>query len=300
MTGIVLFFKKAISIFFGIFFMLIPIGQKVNKFEPLDKENIRLNLTLMSDIHMEGNGFEKFKIIPKCFNSLNGGKKYIDALVVDGDNSICAQDIENMFFYGVLNNVNPIRPYYIATGNHDIGNNDEEFGTFDELKERHLGYVCSFTDKNITELYFSEVVNGYHLIFLGPDTPECHVRNFSEKQLDWFEAELDKAAESGLPIFVFNHHPCGNIGEGYDRFISLMNKYDNTFLIVGHAHYVPYFDTVPGEKKTPEIWTPSLTGNDETIGYGYQMEVYEDSVIFRTYDYYTGTFTGTDMTYTLK
>lgn len=70
---------------------------------------------------------------------------------------------------------------------------------------------------------------------------------------------------------------------------------------MGHAHSAPIFDTVPGEKKTPEIRVPSLTSsNDETTGCGYQMEVYENSVVFRTYDYYTGTYTGTDMTYELK
>ncbi|MCQ2485194.1 MAG: metallophosphoesterase [Clostridia bacterium] len=301
MTKILFFLKKMLAIFFGVFFMFMTIGQKVNTFEPLDKENIKLDLTLMSDIHMEGTVFKKFEVIPKCFNSLNGGKKYIDALVINGDNSICAQNIENMFFYGVLNNVNPIRPYYIATGNHDIGNNDEQFGTFEELRERQIGYVQSFVDKNVTELYYSEVVKGYRLILLGPDTPECGNRNLSDKQLDWFEAELDKAAESGLPIFVFNHYPCCVIGEGYDRYISLLNKYDNIFLIVGHAHSAPIFGTVPGEKGTPEVWIPSITSNnDGTTGYGYQMEVYDNTVTFRTYDYYTGTYTGTDMTYTLK
>ena len=52
---------------------------------------------------------------------------------------------------------------------------------------------------------------------------------------------------------------------------------------------------------TKIILLPSLTSNnDGTTGCGYQMEVYEDSVMFRTYDYYTGTFTGTSMTCTLK
>lgn len=301
MTNIVLFLKKAISLFFGCLFMLVTIGQKVNPIEPLDKDNLKLDIAIMSDIHIEGNGFNKFPIVPKCFNSLSGGKDFIDALVINGDNSICAQNIENMLFYGMLNNTNPIRPYYVATGNHDIGNNDEEFGTFDELKARHLGYINSFVDKNVTELYYSEVVKGYHLIFMGPDTPECGSRNLNDKQLDWFESELDKAAESGLPVFVFNHYPCCVISEGYDRYISLLNKYDNIYLIVGHAHSSPIFDLVPGEKGTPEIWVPSLTSNnDGTIGYGYMMEVYDNTVSFRTYDYYSGLFTGTDKTYTLN
>ena len=300
MNKILMPLKRTLAMFFGLFFMLMTIGQNVKTFEPLDKENVKLDLTIFSDVHMEGNVLNKFESIPKCFNSLNGGKDYIDALVLVGDNTMCAQDIENMFFYGVLNNVNPIKPYFITIGNHDVGNDDESNGTFEELKERQLGYMQSFVDSNINELYYSKVVNGYYLIFMGPDTAECHDRNFSDKQLDWLEGQLDEAAKTGLPIFVFNHHPYYYVEQGYSRYVSLLNKYDNTFAIVGHMHYYTYFRTVPGAKGTPEIWIPSLSDNDAGPGLGYQMEVYENQVVFRGYNYYTGNFTGNDMTYTLK
>ena len=119
----------------------MTIGQKVNTFESLDKKNIKLDVTLMSDIHMEGNVPQKYYDIPRAFNALNGGKDYIDAVVMVGDNSMCAQNIENMFFYGVLERINPIKPYYPAMGNHDVGCDDEQFGTFEELRERQLQYL---------------------------------------------------------------------------------------------------------------------------------------------------------------
>lgn len=291
-------FKKTLAMFFGLFFVLMTAGQTVKPIEPLDKNNIKLNVAIMSDVHMEGNVVEKFSFIPKCMNSLNGGKDYIDALALVGDNVMCAQDIENMFFYGVMNNVNPIRPYFPAVGNHDVGNDDPDFGTYEELRERTLGYMQSFVDESITELYYSKVVNGYHLIFLGPDTAECHTRNFSDKQLDWFEAQLDEAAESGKPIFVFNHHPFYSVGQGFSRYISLLNKYDNIFVIIGHMHYYTDYDIVPGDKGTPQILIPSLWDNDEQ-GLGYQMEVYENQVNFRGYNYYKGSFTDNSYTFTL-
>ena len=301
MENILLHLKKALAIFFGLYFMILAVGQKVTPIEPLDKENLQLDVTVMSDIHMEGNVFKKHVMIPKCFTELKGGKKYIDAVAMVGDNSICAQDIENMFFFGVLNNVNPIKPYFPAVGNHDIGCGDPQFGTFEELRERQIGYFNLFVDKNINELYYSEVVNGYRLIFMGPDAPEEQVRTLSDKQLDWFEAELDKAAETGLPVFVFNHHPYQVIGQGYDRYVSLLNKYDNIFVIVGHAHYAPQYDTVTGDKGTPQIWVPSLTcNNDDINGTGYQMEVYKDKVVFRQFNYLEGGFTGLEYPFSIK
>ena len=297
--------KKMLAILFGVFFMLLTVGQNVNTITPLDADNIKLDLALMSDIHMEGNVPEKFVSISRCFNSLNGGKDCFNGLVITGDNSMCAQNIENMFFYGALHNISKIKNVYIASGNHDVGNDDEDFGTFEELRARQLGYINAFIDKDVDELYYSRVVNGYHLIFMGPDAAECLYRTLSDKQLDWFEAELDKAAASGLPIFVFNHHPYSCISEGHDRYISLLNKYDNIFTIVGHTHAYNDYGTVPGVKGTPEITVPSLSekytdSDSEKVGFGKVLEVYEDQVVIRAYDYYQGCFTGEVLTYTIK
>ena len=44
MNTIILFLKKLISLFFGCLFMLVPIGQKVNSIEPLDRQNLKLGL----------------------------------------------------------------------------------------------------------------------------------------------------------------------------------------------------------------------------------------------------------------
>lgn len=294
-------FRKILAIFFSVYFMVLAIGQPIKPIEPLDKKNLQLDVTVMSDIHMEGTVFNKHVMIPKCFKELWGGKKYIDAIAMVGDNSLCAENIENIFFFSVLKYINPIKSYYPAMGNHEVGCGDPQFGTFEELREKQLGYLNSFVDKNINELYYSEVVNGYRLIFMGPDAPEEQVRTLSDKQLDWFEAELDKAAESGLPVFVFNHHPYGVIGQGHDRYVSLLNKYDNIFVLVGHAHYPPQVSIVPGEKGTPEIYVPSLTcNNDDINGTGYQMEVYKDKVVFRLFNYLAGNFTGQEFSYTLK
>ena len=150
-------------------------------------------------------------------------------------------------------------------------------------------------------------MKGFRLIFLAaPQTDESSGRRLSGEQLDWFEAELDAAAGTGQPVFVFNHMPYYYMDDTcYDRYVELLNRYDNIFVIVGHMHYYMRAYTIPGEKGTPEIWVPCVTmlGEDnepiDATGRGYLMEVYEDRVEFRSYNYYTQEFLDWSATYPL-
>ena len=150
-------------------------------------------------------------------------------------------------------------------------------------------------------------VVAYTLIFLAPDTSECQERNYSDAQLDFLEAQLDAAAEGSKPVFVFTHYPASRVDQGYERYVSLMTKYPNTFAVVGHMHYYIRFDTIRGgEYRTPEIWVPclSMMGDDggptDKTGLGYLMEVYDDTVVFRGINYYTGELTDVEQTYALQ
>ena len=72
-------------------------------------------------------------------------------------------------------------------------------------------------------------------------------------------------------------------------------------------HYYVRFTTIwGGDNPTPEIWVPclSMLGEnsdpvDET-GLGYLMEVYDDSVVFRGMNFYTGALTDVTQTYPLQ
>ena len=305
MTGFLGVLRRALAVLMSLYFVLFTLRMRPAPIEPLDRGSLQMEVALIADAHTEGNNQTRFDVNSTCFKNLEGGKDVIDALVLLGDNTMNGQAGEWLFFYGMMERVNPIKAYYPIAGNHDLDSDDAK--TRDEKAERTLQYLQAFVDPEITELYYSKTVNGYRLIFLAAmETDESSGRRLSEAQLDWFEAELDAAAETGLPVFVFNHFPYYYMDDTcIDRYVELLNRYDNIFVIVGHMHYYMRTVTVPGEKETPEIWVPCVTmlGDDnepiDATGRGYLMEVYEDRVEFRGYNYYTQEFLDWSRTYPL-
>lgn len=304
MTGFLSLFRRLTASFLAFYFILVTFSMKPAPVEPLDRENLKLDLALISDAHTEGNNKNRFDVNSACFKNLEGAKDDLDAIVLLGDLTMNGQEGEYLFFYGMMERVNPIRPYFPIIGNHDVGNSTE--ADFDKYRSRSLGFLKTFVDSEIQQLYYSKVVNGYHLIFLAPDAAESPARKLSDEQLDWFESELDAAAESGLPVFVFNHYPYYYMDDDCeDRYVGLLNKYDDIFVIVGHMHYYMRTSVIPGDKRTPEIWVPCVTMLDEdnepydATGRGYFMEVYPDSVEFRGFNFYTDEFIDWSASYPL-
>lgn len=298
--------RKGLALFLATYFFFATLSLKSEPIAPLDKETVRLSLAVVSDVHTETNNFNRFQINMRAMKHLGAVKDTADALLLLGDNTMNGQKLENLFLYGMLETVNPIKPYYTIVGNHDIGNVSEPDGSFASFRETQLDYMRTFVDRSIEELYYSETVNGCHLIFMAPDTEECHDRNYSDRQLDWLEAELQTAAADGKPIFVCSHHPLSYVVQGHDRFAQLVTQYPNTFLLVGHMHYYIRFNRIHGNYSTPEIWVPTLsmmesdgTPNDMS-GFGYLLEVYDSEVVFRGVNFYEGRLTDTEQHYPLQ
>ena len=307
MTGVLNVFRRAVALALSVYFSLITLSVKPKSIEPLDKEALQMALALIADPHTEGNNINRFHVNSTCFKNLEGGKEEIDALVLLGDLTMNGQAGEYLFFYGMMERVNPIRPYYPVIGNHDLDNDDP--AERDKKRTRALSYLQTFVDPALERPYYAKDVNGCKLVFLYADQDDGGGpgRALSDEQLDWFEARLDEGARTGKPIFVFNHFPYYYMGEDCrERYVSLLNRYDNIFVIVGHMHYYMRASTVPGEKGTPEIWVPCVTmldGNNEPFeetGLGDLLEVYGDRVVFRGFNYYTGESLDWSASYALR
>ena len=305
MTAILSVLRRALAALLSLYFVLFTLRLKPAPIEPMDKDALLMELALIADAHTEGNNLTRFNVNAACFKNLEGGKDTVDALVLLGDNTMNGYAGEYLYFYGMMEHVNPVKPYYPIAGNHDLDSDDPE--TRSEKAARTLQYLQAFVDEEIEELYYAKTVKGCRLIFLAAvQTDDSDGRRLSETQLGWFEAELDAAAETGLPIFVFNHFPYYYMDDTCrGRYVELLNRYDNTFVIVGHMHYYMRASVIPGEKGTPEIWVPCVTmlgDNNEPVeetGRGYLMEVYADRVEFRGYNYYTQEFLDWSRTYPL-
>ena len=285
---------RALALILSFYFVVTTLTLSPEKQTPIDPSQQKLGVTIMADVHTEGNNLPRFQVLATCFKNLNAWKDSTDALMLLGDNTMNGQTFEHLFLYSMLEHVNPIKPYYTIVGNHDVGNDPD--GDFESFARRNLGVMQAFIDKDLQTLYYSRVINGYRFIFLAPDEAESGSRYFSDEQLDFLEAQLNAAKETDLPVFVLNHYPASHISSRCrDRYEDLLNSYDKIFVIVGHMHYYARISHIAGEADTPEIWVPNLCDldNNETVtertGRGYRLEVYDDSVVFRYVNYYKNT-----------
>ena len=142
----------------------------------------------------------------------------------------------------------------------------------------------------------------------------------SDAQLEWLSAEMEKASEDGLPIFVVSHWPIneshglpetwgddepeiddGGIGDQSARVEEILKSYENVFMISGHIHSgfakesqknVYGYVSVESDGSFHSINLPqymymTLRGRIAN-GTGFNFEVYEDEVIIRGRSYSAG------------
>ena len=152
--------RKGLALFLATYFFFATLPLKSEPIAPLDKENVRLSLVVVSDVHTETNSLARFKVNMQSMKHFAAVKDTADALLLLGDNTMNGQKLENLFLYGMLETVNPIKPYYTIVGNHDIGNVSEPDGSFPSFRETQLDYMQTFVDRSVEELYYSETVNG--------------------------------------------------------------------------------------------------------------------------------------------
>lgn len=102
------------------------------------------------------------------------------------------------------------KPITFVVGNHDYLYKDGELTGGKRVRgssEERLAKLQRFQEKlQVPELYHSQQVGQYLLVFLSVDAPESTcLTELSGAQLAWFKAEL--AAHAGQPTIVFFHAP---------------------------------------------------------------------------------------------
>ncbi|MBQ6265935.1 MAG: metallophosphoesterase [Clostridia bacterium] len=300
--------------------MLLFAGQgATEEYDVRDSENCRMNFTVLSDAHIEGNNWARYKVFARSLQNVEKNKNGNGAVVFLGDSTMNGQHIENLLFHGGVSillrgeNVLPV------LGNHDIGNGS---GDYETLQNRWYDYTSAFFDIQTGHPYYYEVIDGYVFIVLGMETQSVNEMYMSDEQFDWLEGVLEEAAQSGKPAFVFSHHPCdyvvdaqGNETTRLTDMLAQCNREHDIFSFVGHTHMPLYlFWSFHDSDGFPEIYLPRLTqlaGDDNEIykesGIGIEVEVYENEVYVRGRDFYNGEWRYDtadekmcEMTYSLK
>lgn len=258
--------------------------------EPTDKDNLRLQFTALSDVHMESFTYERFQGFSKTLRDIGASQKQQDALVLLGDNTMNGQPTEYIMLYSLLYQYNKPANTIVAMGNHDL--NPGTYDTQDAI-DRHNFFLRTYNGTNNSVPYYATKIKGYSFIVLGDEDPqEDTAATISQAQLDWFAQTMQSAAADGKPIFVFLHQPLnhtfsswwGGVGEQSEALRATAEQYDNVFFFNGHLHW--YQDMMESGGVT-YISLPTLLSDDEP-GIGFQVEVYEDEVLLRARNYIEG------------
>lgn len=307
------------------------LGKKTEKIKDA-KDGCRLSFFAISDTHIdEKTPFISDTMLEMGLSDMEKAKDRPDAFVIDGDitnHGYYEQwDIfaESMARHDVSDNV------FTVVGNHDTwGPNRDDFeNPVDGVKPTFINYSKKVAGREISEMYYSDIVNGYYFIALGSEEDHTYAY-LSDKQLEWFASEMEKASATGLPIFVFLHQSInqthglpynwsldeedpadeGGIGAQSDRVVEILKKYDNVFYISGHIHAgfknekdklgaeytsVEYMKNDNGNNITliniPCFTNPDvIRGGHIPSGCGYVIEAYDDSVMIRARNFGAGTW----------
>ncbi len=296
----------AVLLSFVIFFSF---GGSVGVIEKTDEENCLLSATVLSDLHMEGNNTERHKRVGNVLRAADGADN--DLILLLGDNTMNGQVIETLLAYGLVSRFFDGEDVICAPGNHDMDTGENTNGTFETLSKRYVTMRNAFFGDYGDKVYYSREENGYKFIVLGGEgrTGEDGKQILSDEQLDWLEAELDEASESGKPCFILNHYLVYgrnggrsyagfNISDNNDRLTEILESSGvRTFYFSGHSHYGVSDDSVQTTGNVTYINLPA-TGNPGNYypanedcgkdGIGVHMEVYENSVVLRFRNYLSG------------
>ena len=287
-------------------------------------DNVRLCATIVSDTHIDEK--HPVRIVPMYFliRALSASKKIgCDAFITVGDTTSRGSrknwDMTRDCFKKLSDAADNI---ILTIGNHDGWNDD---GYDAAIKEYYSAYsdICK---RAIDKPYFTTVIKGYHFICLGTDSDSGCEAAISGEQIEWFKNEMQRAGETGKPIFVFCHQSLnqrhglprtwdrnedpnrpldeGGIGARSDEVAKILKTYKNVFYFSGHSH----MGLCGEDMKTSEGYAsfeeedgvtlvnlPSLScgnhhGEMQNLGMGLQLEIYDNKVILRPKSYISGHF----------
>lgn len=275
-----------------------------------------LNASIVSDIHIDVDWPIGEWVWANGLNDLERSRDTIDALIVSGDltNYGDKESIES--FFNIMAESDCAENWVTATGNHEIGHVDDT--TQEGARQRFVDLYNSFNPSGykIDKAYYKMDINGYRFVVLCDDGDDTwDTPDMSAEQIQFLDDSLKEAADRNLPMFVVCHVPCNGVNgldtiwpdnglnENSDVVKAIMEKYKNVFFISGHVHTgingplvenVFGFSCVEKQNGVTYVNLPTyMIVNRYGVpwgGMGFQMEVYENEVLFRARNYGSSTW----------
>ena len=279
------------------------------------KDDCKLYFASISDIHMTEETARR-DMLRFGLEDFENSTYPLDALVLAGDLTDHGEEPEWEMLKNAFEGYNPAENIVMAQGNHDTWTEDDKY---DLARTLFIKYNKEISGREIEKEYYSTKINGYTFIVMASETDRTSAY-ISDAQLEWLSAEMEKASQDGLPIFVISHWPIneshglpetwgddepepddGGFGDQSAQVEEILKSYKNVFLISGHIHsgfnHQGYEDTygymsVESDGSFHSVNLPSymyLTIRGRIAnGTGFNFEVYEDEVIIRGRSYSAG------------
>ena len=291
------------------------------------KEDCGVSFAVISDSHLRGNFKMIFQgMLELGLRDMADAKDRLDAVVFNGDITDGGELDQWDVFADAVSKYDIADKTFVVIGNHDTWGPDE---SDDSVRTTFEFYNKAISNREITQMYYSDVVKGYYFIVMGSEGHSVDAY-LSDTQLEWFASVMAKASGSGLPIFVFMHQPVnathglpynwelnknhsqeiGGIGAQNEQVVDILKKYDNVFYISGHIHggfknkgyligpkyaSVEYMENEKGNPITlinlpSYMYLDFVHGGHMANGCGWVIEAYDDQVLIRARNFATRTW----------
>ena len=271
--------------------------------KPLD-DDAKLVFAAFGDTQISNYMFDRYKSFSASMEDLHASER-MDAVIVAGDVAENGLAEEYQLVYDGLKGLENCR-YIMSAGNHDI-----RLRSYRQVVSRftELSNALNNNVDPVTELHFSERVNGYKFIVLGSDKATFEEAFISDEQLEWLDSEIE--AENGQLTFVICHQPlklthdlpntwgngtnlnAGSVGDQSDALKEILTSHKNVVFITGHLH--TGFGDASYEQigdlhmvNVPALSIDNKDGKYNGSGLGYVVEVYDSKVVFRARNFETG------------
>ena len=159
------------------------------------EDDCRLIFAAISDTHIdEKTSFISNTMLKTGLRDMQRAKDRLDAVVFDGDITNHGYFKQWDMFAESVSQYNFTDNICLVVGNHDTwGPNRDDFtNPVDGVLPTFIKYNKEISGREIDNMYYSDIINGYYFIMLGSE--EDHTCAYlSDAQLEWFAEELKKA-----------------------------------------------------------------------------------------------------------
>lgn len=303
--------KRIIALIVSLLTTVFPSSEFLAGFDALElatkADDCRLNASIVSDVHIDVDWPIGEWIWANGLNDLERSKDTIDALIVSGDLTNYGDAPSMESFFRIMADSPCADNWVIAMGNHDVGHVEDR-----PQEQARQEFVNLYNELNpagekIEKAYYKTDINGYRFVVLCDDGDDTwDTPDMAPEQLKFLDDSLAEATDRGLPMFVICHVPVegvngqdkiwedGGLDDNSDAVQTILEKYENVFFISGHVHTGingPLVENVFGFSCVETINGVNYINLPTYMiinrygvpwgGMGFQMEVYDDEVLFR-------------------